>query len=164
MQVSKDRPPNAGLQGQAPTCWLLYSMSLMHQTLCLGNTDSCRASMFDRERLRNTSRAMLNKHLNTFCMLCRKQLTLSGATGNRVQSAQSPAPSITKVPLSFPVLGYDHTDREENVITSTQSPSLSLRALAEQPAVSHTHTATAQLSVTLPCLGGLSQPVLAQGD
>jgi len=135
----------------------------MYQTLCFGNTDLRRVSVFDRGRLRNTSRAVFNKHLNTSCMLCRKQLTLLRVTGNRVQSSQSPTPSITKVPLSFPVLSYEHTDREENVIPSTQSPSPSPRALPEQLAASHTHTVTAQVRVTLPCPGGLSQPDLAQG-
>lgn len=116
----KQQLSNAGLQGQVLTCWLLFSMSLMHQTLCLGNTDSCSASMFDRERVRNTSRATLNKHLNTSCVWCRKQLTLSRVAGSRIQSSQSPAPSITKVPLSSPVLGYDHSNSEENEITSAE--------------------------------------------
>lgn len=116
----KQQLSNAGLQGQVPTCWLLFSMSLMHQTLCLGNTDSCSVNMVDRERVHNTSRAMLNKHLNTSCVWCRKQLTLSRVAGSRIQSSQSPAPSITKVPLSSPVLGYDHTDSEENEITSAE--------------------------------------------
>lgn len=81
-------------------------------------------------------------------MLRRKQLTLSRVVRNGVHSSQSPAPSVTKLPLSFPILGYNHTNRKENVITSMQSPSLSLRALPKQPAVSHMHRATAWLRVT----------------
>lgn len=162
----KQQLSRADLQGQALTRWMLLSVSLMHQTLCLGNSDSCRASMVVRERLRNTCRTTLNNHLNTFRMLCRKQLTLSRVAGNRVQSSQPLpyAPSITKVPFSFPIPGNNRTDREENVFTPAQSPSLSPRALPERPAVSHARTDTVQASVTLPSLSGLSRPPLAQGD
>lgn len=106
--------------------------------------DSWTVSVFHRENLHNISRAALSKHFNTFFMYYRKhcQLTLSKATGSRVQGIQPPAPSVVKVLLSFPVLGYDHTSREENTTASTQSPSLSLRALPEQQTVSHMHTAT----------------------
>lgn len=70
-------------------------------------------------------------------------MSLSKATRNRAQSIQSPASSIAKVPLSLPVRGCDHRNREDNATASTRSPSLSPRASPEQPAVSHMHTATA---------------------
>lgn len=96
----KQQLSRADLQGQALTHLMLFSVSLMHLTLCLGSTDSCRASTIVRERLRSTSRTTLNEHLNAFHTLCRKQLTLSRVAGNRVQSSQPLAPSITKVSLS----------------------------------------------------------------
>lgn len=80
------------LQGQAPTRWLLFSVSLIHQMPPLGN----------RERLHNTFRELLNKHRNTFYMVCRKQLTLSRVTRNKVQSCQSPVPFHKESPYFLP--------------------------------------------------------------
>lgn len=105
--VMKKHSGNTGLHGQALTRWLLFSMLLMWSDTVF-REHWFMQSKYVWQRLHNNSRAMLNRYLNTLYMLYRKQLTLSRVTGI---SSQSHAPSITTVPLSFPVLGCDHTDR-----------------------------------------------------